>query len=217
MKSGDGITSEDIEEQGEFPVYGGNGFRGYASTFNQEGFHVLIGRQGALCGNINYASGKFFASEHAIVVTIRNSVPMETKYLGELLRTMNLNQYSVSAAQPGLAVENISRLKIPLPPLEEQAAIVEFLEEKLATIRDAQGRIEREIELARELLATLVAEVVTGQINVSDWEGEDELSPGMDEKSLFVDEMSVGEDETSDFMDENSEVGDDLPLGEDEL
>jgi len=37
----------------------------------------------------------------------------------------------------------------------------------------ASGRIEREIELARERLSTLTAEVVTGQVDVSGWSGEE--------------------------------------------
>ncbi len=50
---------------------------------------LLIGRQGALCGNINYADGKFWASEHAVVVSPIQKVVK--KWLGEMLRTMNLN------------------------------------------------------------------------------------------------------------------------------
>ncbi|HBA7878488.1 TPA: restriction endonuclease subunit S, partial [Escherichia coli] len=62
LKSGDFITSNSIEPEGNYPVYGGNGLRGYYSYFTHNGEYVLIGRQGALCGNINYAIGKFWAS-----------------------------------------------------------------------------------------------------------------------------------------------------------
>ena len=55
MNSGEGITAERIED---YPVFGGNGVRGFTSTFNHDGNFVLVGRQGALCGNINYALGK---------------------------------------------------------------------------------------------------------------------------------------------------------------
>ena len=115
LKSGENITSGMLEEEGLFPVYGGNGLRGYFDEYTHEGDYVLIGRQGALCGNIHYAKGKFWASEHAIVVS--PIFPFETFWLSEVLRAMNLNQYSVSAAQPGLSVETISRLQIPFPPI----------------------------------------------------------------------------------------------------
>ncbi|MFZ4526197.1 MAG: restriction endonuclease subunit S [Chlorobium sp.] len=108
LKSGESIIATMMDENEEFPVYGGNGFRGYFSNYTHDGNYILIGRQGALCGNINYASGKFWASEHAIVLTHIKKII--SPWLGELLKTMNLNQYSVSAAQPGLSAEVIGRL-----------------------------------------------------------------------------------------------------------
>jgi type I restriction enzyme, S subunit len=96
LKSGDTITSDSITESGEYPVFGGNGIRGYTSAYTHCGKYVLIGRQGALCGNINYASGRFWASEHAVVVDIKSED--EVVWLGEILRSMDLNQYSQSVA-----------------------------------------------------------------------------------------------------------------------
>lgn len=110
MKSGDMITAERFVEAG-YPVFGGNGFRGYTDRFNHQGDFVLIGRQGALCGNVNYAEGKFFASEHAIVASPVKDV--ETIWLGEVIRCANLNRLSQSAAQPGLSVEVIGNQRFP--------------------------------------------------------------------------------------------------------
>jgi type I restriction enzyme S subunit len=132
MQSGESITAESIAETGEFPVYGGNGLRGYTSASTHDGEFVLIGRQGALCGNINYASGKFWASEHAVIAT--PTQPVATHWLGEMLRAMNLNQYSVSAAQPGLSVELVANLRTMLPTLPEQTAIAAFLDRETGKI-----------------------------------------------------------------------------------
>jgi type I restriction enzyme S subunit len=125
MKSGEAIQPENILESGKYPVYGGNGLRGYTSEYTHDGIFPLVGRQGALCGNVNYGDGKFWASEHAIVVSPARAV--NPRWLGEALRAMNLNQYSVSAAQPGLAVEAIEELEIPVPAPEEQVKIARFL------------------------------------------------------------------------------------------
>ena len=114
LKSGNNLTSNQIKDFGECPVYGGNGLRGYYSDYTHESEFVLIGLQGALCGNINYASGKFWATDHAVVIR-HHILKYERFWLGELLRTMNLNQYSVAAAQPGLAVETIKNLSLPYP------------------------------------------------------------------------------------------------------
>lgn len=121
MKSGDGITSAFISDTGDFPVYGGNGLRGFTTTFTHEGDYVLIGRQGALCGNITRVSSKFFASEHAIVVTVNKDVDVD--WLSQKLDAMNLNQYSEASAQPGLAVAKILRLFITKPQHNEQKEI----------------------------------------------------------------------------------------------
>lgn len=166
LKSGESITSDKITDEGQYPVYGGNGLRGYTSNYTHEGDYILIGRQGALCGNVNYARGKFFASEHAVVVTISNFV--ELIWLGEILRAMNLNKFSVSAAQPGLSVERIQNLFIPIPPLEEQQQIVEYIESEMKRIDEKIARTEKEIELLQEYRTALISEVVTGKIKIID-------------------------------------------------
>ena len=165
LKSGDGITADDIRPEGDYPVYGGNGLRGYSSAFTHEGKYVLIGRQGALCGNINYAYGKFFASEHAVVVSILDG--SEFVWLGELLRSMNLNQYSQASAQPGLSVEKLQNLTITVPPSKEQTAIVHRIQTETQRIDSTISKIEKEIELMNEYRTALISEIVTGKIKVT--------------------------------------------------
>lgn len=121
MKSGDGITSLFINNAGDYPVYGGNGLRGFTSSYTHNGDYVLIGRQGALCGNITRVSNKFFASEHAVVVSVNKDIDVD--WLSQKLEDMNLNQYSEASAQPGLAVAKILRLYIVLPQYIEQKGI----------------------------------------------------------------------------------------------
>ncbi|MEY4540778.1 MAG: hypothetical protein RLZZ306_2535 [Bacteroidota bacterium] len=164
LKSGSGITSDVIRAEGQYPVFGGNGLRGFYSDFTHDGEYILIGRQGALCGNINYTTGKFWASEHAIVVTILDNSDM--KWLGELLRVMNLNQYSVAAAQPGLSVENIINLKIPYPPISKQIEISKSIETTTGKIDATLAKIVQEIELLKEYRVALISEVVTGKTSV---------------------------------------------------
>lgn len=159
LQSGDFITSDSIKDDGAYPVYGGNGQRGYSEAFTHSGDYVLIGRQGALCGNINYASGDFWASEHAVVVSPYKKAV--TRWLGELLRSMNLNQYSVSAAQPGLAVERIIDLEIPVAPLNEQQAIAAHLDRETARIDALITKKTRFIELLREKRQALITHAVT--------------------------------------------------------
>jgi len=159
MRSGETISPEAIRDDGEFSVYGGNGFRGYTSTFTHEGNYVLIGRQGALCGNVNYASGRFWASEHAIVADTKGKA--NVRWLGELLRALNLNQLSQSAAQPGLAVDVITSVSIPVPPVHEQQAIADYLDRETARIDALIDAKERLLGLLAEKRQALITRAVT--------------------------------------------------------
>jgi type I restriction enzyme, S subunit len=67
LRAGAAITAESIDGTGELPVFGGNGLRGFTSSYTHEECFPFIGRQGALCGCVNFASGRFWASEHAVV------------------------------------------------------------------------------------------------------------------------------------------------------
>ena len=164
LKSGEFINAENISPVGDFPVLGGNGLRGYTNIYTHKGNYILIGRQGALCGNINLAVGKFYATEHAVVVTILDE--SDTSWLAELLRTMNLNQYSQASAQPGLAVETIKNLPIPFPPYEEQKTISLFLSQETKRIDFTISQIDKEISLLQEYRTALISEVVTGKIDI---------------------------------------------------
>ena len=134
FKSGKNIKADSISESGEYPVYGGNGLRGYTSSYNHEGLYVLIGRQGALCGNVRSVHGKTFITEHAIAVA-GNEIS-NTSFLHQLFLKMNLGQYSDQSAQPGLAVNKLLKLKVALPSVLEQtkiASLLSLLDERIAT------------------------------------------------------------------------------------
>lgn len=163
LRSGDAITSEQIEVEGDHPVYGGNGLRGYTADFNHDGNYILIGRQGALCGNINYGHGKFWASEHAVVVY--PLVQLNFNWLGETLRAMNLNQYNVSAAQPGLAITNITCLKVPFPSVDEQEKIANFLNYETAKIDTLIEKQQQLIQLLKEKRQAVISHAVTKGLN----------------------------------------------------
>jgi type I restriction enzyme S subunit len=121
FKSGKNIKSEDIRDDGKYPVFGGNGLRGYTNTYNHDGLYALIGRQGALCGNMNISYGKTYFTEHA--VAIKGNKNNETRFLFYLLGKMNLGQYSGQSAQPGLAVNKLIELSAFIPTFAEQAQI----------------------------------------------------------------------------------------------
>lgn len=124
-KSFNKLDAVDTPTTGYYPCYGGNGQRGYLPYYNQNGKYNIIGRQGALCGCINVAEGKFYATEHAVIVTPITVTDFE--FLHESLVRANINQYATGAAQPGISVTNVnSQLSLNYPLYEEQKIIGKY-------------------------------------------------------------------------------------------
>ena len=167
MQAGTSITSDDIESEGDYPVFGGNGVRGFTSSYTHDGEFPLIGRQGALCGCVNFATGQFWASEHAVVCTPNAKVC--SRWLAQLLQAMSLNRYSQSAAQPGLSVEAIGLIAAPKLSYAEQRGIVAFLDRETANIDALVAKVGGTRDRLREFRSALITAAVTGQINVSTW------------------------------------------------
>ncbi|WP_192351116.1 restriction endonuclease subunit S [Algoriphagus sp. Y33] len=176
FKSGTGITSAHINDDGNYPVYGGNGLRGFTDTFTHDGFYLLIGRQGALCGNINRSYGKAFISEHAIAGMANDE--SDTEWLAQRLRYYNLNRLSESSAQPGLSVAKLLRFKLVVPDKTEQQKIAAFLETLDKQI-EAQIKIIKQLET---LMSGLRQKIFSQQIRFKDDEGND--FPDWEEKRL---------------------------------
>ena len=152
MKAGKTIISSMIENvktlKNPYPCYGGNGLRGYVSEYNQQGNKVLIGRQGALCGNVCFANNSFYATEHAVVVSEKGyCLP---RYTYHLLTKMKLNQYKTAGAQPGLSVSRLEKLLIPIPSMEMQLKIISILDRFDELISDLAQGLPAEIAAVQE-------------------------------------------------------------------
>lgn len=163
LKAGKFVSANDISPEynkGLYPCFGGNGIRGYVADYTHDGEFPLIGRQGALCGNVNLASGKFHATEHAVVV--QPKIEMNVHWLYYALNAMNLGQYATGAAQPGLAVSKLETLSIEIPNISEQNKIAQTLYkvEQLVNFRKQQ------LAKLDELVKARFVEMF-GDINVS--------------------------------------------------
>ncbi|PRZ12209.1 restriction endonuclease subunit S [Nesterenkonia sandarakina] len=166
LRSGDSITAADIDPSGEYPVYGGGGLRGYTSSWTHNDDQVMFGRQGALCGQVFVGHGPLFATEHAVVVEPSGS--LDLKWLEYLLHFMNLGQYSTSAAQPGLSVDDVSKLRIFRPPLDEQESVGRYIARDQASMDVVHQEFKTATTLALERRAALISAAVTGQIDVTE-------------------------------------------------
>lgn len=147
LKAGKAIKANELSEtpnEGLYPCYGGNGVRGYINKKSHNGLFPIIGRQGALCGNIVFAQGEFYATEHAVVCNnIIDSInPIWMYYT---LRFNNLNRFAQGVAQPGISVNIINEMLLIYPPIslqQEFASKIEAIEKQKAILTQSIAETE---------------------------------------------------------------------------
>jgi type I restriction enzyme S subunit len=104
------------------------------------------------------------------VARLRPTDRLDAKFLLLLLRGRLFAEYIApiftGISVPHLSPEQIKGFKVMLPPIQEQRAIVAFTETETGGVNAAINRLEREIELLREFRTRLVADVVTGKLDV---------------------------------------------------
>jgi len=156
LKAGEFTAASDISDEPSethrYPCYGGNGIRGYVEEYNQEGEFSLVGRQGALSGNVQFAKGQFKNTEHALLVT--PVVEMNSIWLNQLLLNLDLKRYQTGAAQPGLSVKNLQEIPIIMVPVGEQKVFAEFVKQ----VDKSKVAVQKSLEETQKLFDSLMQE-----------------------------------------------------------
>ena len=170
MQAGKNISANKIfsDKSNSHPYrcVGGNGLRGYTENFNSHGHYSIIGRQGALCGCVNIEKGKFYATEHAVVVDTYEI--LSSLFMYYFLTALNLNKYATATAQPGLAVSNVLEVMCPLPPINEGERIIEKLSvlipliENYNVIQEKQDILNDSIK--EQLKKSILQEAIQGKL-----------------------------------------------------
>ena len=164
FSSGDSLTNEEIQDEGLYKVYGANGPRGYYHHTNLTGKHILIGRVGALCGNIHIVNEPIWVTEHALIAE-QISPGVYTDFAARVFESMNLGQYSKASAQPVIASSVVQRLQIPIPPSLEQRHIAKYLDRKCSQIDAIIARQQEVIEKLKAYKLSVITEAVTKGLN----------------------------------------------------
>lgn len=149
LSSGKHIKASEVHNDGLYPVFGGNGIRGFTDKQNFNGECAVIGRQGAYCGNVRYFNGVAYMTEHALV--LQGNEKSETQFLAYLLSIMDLGRLSGQSAQPGLSVKTLKIQKVSLPNLSDQRKIVGILSALDAKIEN-NNKINANLEAQAQAL-----------------------------------------------------------------
>lgn len=183
LKAGKSVdTSQEISHpsNGYYPCYGGNGLRGFVRDYTHDGIYNIIGRQGALCGNVKLVSGKFHATEHAVVVS--PTTPLDPYFLYNLLTKANINQYATGVAQPGISVQNVNKsLFLVLPDFAEQQTVGMYFKHLDTLIQSTTKKIESLKQVKAASLQSMFPQEgeTTPRVRFKGFEGEwEEVSLG---------------------------------------
>ena len=123
----------------------------------------------------------------AVLTPRQKTAPKFVSYLAQSNAfTDRVTAESVGIAYPAIAESRLSSFHVCVPPLPEQTAIVEYLDKATADIDSAIARARRHVELLREYRTRLIADVVTGKLDVR--EAAATLSENT-EASTMIDEM----------------------------
>lgn len=127
IKAGLLLQKNNFSEKGEVPVFGGNGIIGYTNEAKEFGETIVIGKVGALCGNVRYCNGDIWVTNNSMVVKNRKDDVVYMPYLAKLLNAMELRKLSSGTAQQYITVRHIKSIDIKLPSIEVQIKIDNLL------------------------------------------------------------------------------------------
>ena len=159
LTSGDYLSVKDMVK-GEYPVYGGNGIAGYHNQYNLSEETVIIGRVGALCGNVRYINSNIWLTDNAFKVSLRD-VKIDFKLLAYYLDYLNLRRYARQTAQPVISNSSLKGIIIFIPSVFEQERIVRILDSAFAKIETLRANAEQNFKKAKELFQASLKQELT--------------------------------------------------------
>lgn len=143
-------------KQGKYTVMGSNGIVGYHNDYLVEAPTIIVGRKGS-AGEVNFVEENCYPIDTTFYVI--NEKNNNMKFLFFMLQNLNLKRELVGIGVPGINRSNVYKIKIPLPPLEIQQEIIDFVESKRAIIKANQSTIQSlQDTMSNELKDLMIAE-----------------------------------------------------------
>ena len=152
----------------QYDYYGASGIIDKTDHYNVEDKVLLIGEDGANLVMRNLpliykAEGKFWVNNHAHILKPRKD---NYDFMAHALEACNYRDYITGSAQPKLSQENLSRVQLPVPPLEEQQAVASYLDEKCSEIDNLIAVKQQKIEKLKDYKKSVIYEAVTGKTDL---------------------------------------------------
>lgn len=162
FSSGKGNPTKNLNDNNEFPCYGGNGITGYSKEYLIDYDTLVIGRVGAYCGSVHRTINKVWITDNAIYIK-QFKGRFNLKFLEQLLLKIDIHSFANATGQPKITQEPLERFEYIEPPLVLQN---EF--DKIAQLIDKQKfELEKQKENYIELKKGLMQQLLTGKLKVN--------------------------------------------------
>lgn len=159
VKSGNGLTANQMDPDGTVPVYGGNGINGHHSEKMFDEPQIVIGRVGVYCGVVHMTVGSSWVTDNALYVSeIKGDI--DRTYLFHALRHADLNQYAGRAAQPLISGGRIYPVEILVPDLKRQLRF----SKAVCAVSQFVGVSNKADQFLEGLFASLQSRAFSGQL-----------------------------------------------------
>jgi type I restriction enzyme S subunit len=157
------ISTKELIENGEFPVFGANGQIGFYNKYNHEDSEVTVTCRGATCGTVNVIPGKSWITGNAMVVRPIDNC-MSKPLLSYQLQSLDFAQVITGTAQPQITRATLTEIKVVLPPPDEQPTIVQKLEEQLSRLDVSLEIVDAIERKASAMRRSLLHSAFTGEL-----------------------------------------------------
>lgn len=151
---GDSLADEDRVD-GAVAVYGSNGPVGQHDVANTLGPVLVVGRKGSF-GKVQYSDRAVFAIDTTFYVDTTQS-NADLRWLYYALSTLELDSLSEDVGVPGLSRDGAYRQRLPLPQIQEQRVIADYLDAETTRIYVRIEKKRRMMELLRGRLQVIVS------------------------------------------------------------
>ena len=163
LRSGDGLTSKDMLD-GPYPVFGGNGIAGTHSHFNLSGNNVIIGRVGALCGNVRNIKEDIWLTDNAFKI-VDYQHEFDNAFLTYLLNFKDLRSYARQTAQPVISNSSLKDVLLQFPrSLADQRHIAVRLDALSDKIEQLESVVQKKISTLAELKQAILQKAFSGEL-----------------------------------------------------
>lgn len=164
LRSGDNLTSKMMSKDGVYPVFGGNGIAGLHNNFNLSGSNVIIGRVGALCGNVRHIVENIWLTDNAFKV-VDFKYELDHSFLTYLLNFRNLRSFARQAAQPVISNSSLKDVILPFPKsTTEQKSIVAKLDALSAETKKLERIYSQKLADLEELKKSILKKAFSGEL-----------------------------------------------------